>query len=187
MDKSKALDAALSPDRAGLRQGLDHAARRERAGGRDRDGLDRLARPRHRARHRRPAARPHRRDLRAGKLGQDDAGAAHGRRGAEEGRHLRLRRRRACARSGLCPQARRRSREPPDLAARYRRAGAGDRRHAGALRRHRRAGRRFGRGADAARRNRRRDGRFAARPAGAADEPGAAQAHRLDLALQHAW
>ena len=58
-------------------------------------------------------------------------------------------------------------------------------RHAGALRRHRRAGDRFGRGADAARRNRRRDGRRAARPAGAADEPGAAQAHRLDLALQH--
>ena len=46
---------------------------------------------------------------------------------------------------------------------------------------------RFGRGADAARRNRRRDGRQPARPAGAPDEPGAAQAHRLDLALQHAW
>ena len=30
MDKRKALDAALVPDRAGLRQGLDHAARRER-------------------------------------------------------------------------------------------------------------------------------------------------------------
>ena len=43
----------------------------------------------------------------------------------------------------------------------------------------------FGGGADAARRDRGRDGRLAARPAGAADEPGAAQAHRLDLALQH--
>ena len=187
VDKTKALDAALVADRARLRQGLDHAARRQRAGGRDRDRSDRLARPRHRARRRRPAARPHRRDLRAGKLGQDDAGAAHRRRGPEEGRHLRLRRCRACARSGLCPQARRRSRRPADLAARHRRAGAGDLRHAGALRRDRRAGGRFGRGADAARRNRRRDGRFAARPAGAPDEPGAAQAHRLDLALQHAW
>ncbi len=60
-------------------------------------------------------------------------------------------------------------------------------RYAGALRRHRRAGGRFGGGADAARRNRGRDGRFAARPAGPADEPGAAQADRLDLALEHAW
>ncbi len=41
----------------------------------------------------------------------------------------------------------------------HRRAGAGDRRHAGALRRDRRAGGRFGRGAGAARRARRRDGR----------------------------
>ncbi len=58
-------------------------------------------------------------------------------------------------------------------------------RHAGALRRRRRAGDRFGRGAGAARRARRRDGRQPARPAGAADEPGAAQAHRLDQPLQH--
>ncbi len=43
---------------------------------------------------------------------------------AEEGRHLRLRRRRTCARSGLCPQARRRPAEPSDLAAGHRRAGA---------------------------------------------------------------
>ena len=41
----------------------------------------------------------------------------------------------------------------------HRRAGARDRRHAGALRRGRRAGDRFGRGAGAARRARRRDGR----------------------------
>ena len=74
---------------------------------------------------------------------------------------------------------------PADLPARHRRAGARDHRHAGALRRDRRAGHRFGRGADAARRDRGRDGRIAARPAGAADEPGAAQAHRVDLALQH--
>ena len=37
------------------------------------------------------------------------------------------------------------------------------------------------------RRARRRDGRHAARHAGAPDEPGAAQAHRLDLQVQHAW
>ena len=43
----------------------------------------------------------------------------------------------------------------------------------------------FGRGAGAARRARRRDGRQPARPAGAADEPGAAQAHRLDHPLQY--
>ena len=102
-------------------------------------------------------------------------------------RHLRLHRCRARARSDLCPQARRQSRRPPDLAARHRRAGAGNRRHAGAFRRDRRAGRRFGRGADAARRNRRRDGRFAARPAGPADEPGPAQTDRLDLAVEDAW
>ena len=87
------------------------------------------------------------------------------RRSPEEGRHLRLRRRRARARPDLCPQARRQCRRPPDLAARHRRAGAGDRRHAGALGRDRRAGDRFGRRAGAARRARRRDGRRAARAA----------------------
>ena len=102
-------------------------------------------------------------------------------------RRLRLHRCRARPRSDLCPQARRQPRRPPDLAAGHRRAGARDRRHAGALRRHRRARRRFGRGADPEGRARRRDGRRAAGPAGAADEPGAAQAHRLDLALEDAW
>ncbi len=38
-------------------------------------------------------------------FGQDHPGAAHHRRGPEEGRHLRLHRRRTCAGSGLCPQA----------------------------------------------------------------------------------
>ena len=82
-------------------------------------------------------------------------------------------------------QARRQSRGSVDLAARHRRAGARNHRHAGALRRHRRAGDRFRGGADAARRNRGRDGRQPAGPAGAVDVPGAAQAHRFDLALQH--
>jgi recombination protein RecA len=47
--------------------------------------LHRLARSGHRAWHWRPAERPDRRDLRAGILGQDDAGAAHGGRSAEAG------------------------------------------------------------------------------------------------------
>ena len=46
------------------------------------------------------------------------------------------------------------------------------------LGRARRARHRLGGGARAARRDRRRDGRLARRPAGPADEPGAAQAHR---------
>ena len=57
------------------------------------------------------------------------------RRGAEEWRHLRLCRCRARARSGLCAQAGRGARRPADLAAGHRRAGAGNRRHAGAFRR----------------------------------------------------
>ena len=94
-------------------------------------------------------------------LGQDHAGSACRRRGAEAGRHLRLHRCRACARSGLCAEARRRSRGAADLPARHRRAGARDRRHSGALRRRRRAGDRFGRRSDAQGRARRRDGRHA--------------------------
>ena len=147
------------PDRARLRQGLDHEARQERQVDGHRDGLHRLARARHRARRRRPAARPRGRDLRAGILRQDHARAALPRRSAEERRHLRLHRRRARARPDLCAQARRQGRRPADLAARSRRAGARNRRHAGALRRDRRAGDRFGRRAGAARRARRRDGR----------------------------
>ena len=178
-------DSGAQPDRAPVRQGLDHAARQERQVDGRGDHLHRLARARHRARRRRPAARPGRGNLRAGILRQDHAGAAHHRRGAEARRHLRLRRRRTRARSGLCPQARGQCRRPPDLAAGRRRAGAGNRRHAGALRRGRRAGGRFGRGAGAARRARRRDGRRAAGSPGPPDEPGAAQADRLDLQVAH--
>ena len=149
-EKSKALDAALSQIERAFGKGSIMRLGKGDEAGRDRDRLDRLARARHRARRRRPAARPGRRDLRAGILGQDHARAARRRRGAEEGRHLRLHRRRARARPDLCPQARRQPRRPADLAARHRRAGARDRRHAGALRRDRRARGRFGRGADAA-------------------------------------
>ena len=87
--------------------------------------------------------------------------------------------------TALCPQARCRARRSPDLAARYRRAGARDLRHPGALRRHRRPGHQLGGGADAEGRTRRRDGRRAAGPPGPPDEPGPAQAHRFDLAVEH--
>ena len=53
----------------------------------------------------------------------------------------------------------------------------------GPFERDRRAGHRFGRGAGSARRDRGRDGRQPRRPPGAADESGAAQAHRLDQPL----
>ena len=173
------------PDRADFRQGLDHEARQERQVDGYRRRLHRLARARYRAWRRRPAARARRRNLRPGILRQDHARAAHRRRGAEEGRHLRLHRCRARARPDLCPEARRQRRRSADFAAGPRRAGARDRRHAGALRRGRRAGDRFGRGAGAALRARRRDGRRAARQPGPPDEPGAAQAHRLDQQVEH--
>ena len=72
-----------------------------------------------------------------------------------------------------------------DFAAGQRRAGARDRRHAGALRLGRRGGDRLGRGADAESRDRGRNGRAADGPAGAAHVAGAAQAHRQHQALQH--
>ena len=124
----------LGADRPRLRQGLDNAAWQGSAAGRDRHGLLRLARARHRARRRRPAARPRRRDLRPRILRQDHARPLHRRRGPEGRRHLRLHRRRARARSDLRPQARGGARRPSDLAAGHRRAGAGDLRHPGALR-----------------------------------------------------
>src|SRR3954451_3196134 len=60
------------PDRAPVRQGLGDAHERPRPG-RDRGGLDRLALARPRAWNRRAAAWPHRRGLRPGVVGQDDA------------------------------------------------------------------------------------------------------------------
>ena len=116
-------------------------------------------------------------------LRQDHARAPRRGRGAEARRHLRLHRRRARARHGLCAETRCRSRKPPDLPAGHRRAGARDHRHSGPLRRHRRAGDRFRRGADAEGRARRRDGRHADGQPGPFDEPGLAQAHGLDLQI----
>ena len=107
-------------------------------------------------------------------------------RGAEDRRHLRLRRRRARARRRLRAQARRAHGRPAGLAAGLRRAGAGDHRDARALGRGRRHRRRLGGGAHAARRARGRDGRLARGPAGAPHEPGAAQAHRHHRQVEHA-
>ena len=176
-------------DRTRLRQRLDHAARQEPAGGRDRDG-PRPARSASTSRWASAACRAGRvdRDLRAGDLSGKTTLTLHVIAEAQK-------------KGGVCAfvdaehaldpvyarEARRQSRRSPDLAARHRRAGARDHRHAGALGRDRRAGHRFGRGADAARRDRGRDGRQPAGAAGAADEPGAAQAHRLDLALATRW
>ena len=100
---------------------------------------------------------------------------------------VRLHRRRARARRQLRAEARRQDRGAAHLPARQRRAGARDRRHARALGRGRRDRHRLGRGARAQGRDRRRDGRLARRPAGAPDEPGAAQAHRHDLAVATRW
>ena len=180
MDKTKALSAAIAQIDRAVRQGLGDEAGQERRSMDIETVSYRLARPGHGARHRRPAARPGDRGLRAGILGQDHAGPAHRGRGPEDGRHRRLRRRRTRARPGLCPEAGRQHRRPAGVAARHGRAGAGDRRHPGALGRRGHRGDRFGRRPDAARRDRGRDGRQPARPAGAPDEPGAAQADRLD-------
>ena len=161
--KSKALAAALAQIEKQFGKGsimkMGEAQIAERPAGR----LDRLARPRHRARRRRAAARPRGRDLRAGVLRQDDAVPAGRGAGAEGRRHGGLHRRRERARPGLRGQARRQRRRSPDLAAGHRRAGARDRRHAGALGRRRRHRHRLGRGARAQGRDRRRDGRPAAR------------------------
>ena len=183
-DKSKALDAALSQIERSFGKGSIMRLGKNQKPMEIEVVSTGFARPRYRAGRRRTAARPHHRDLRAGIVGQDDAGPAHHCGSPEEGRRLRLRRRRACARSRLCPQARRQPRRSADLPARYRRAGARDLRYPGALRRHRRAGHRLGGGADAEGRTRRRNGRRAAGPPGPPHEPGPAQAHRLDLAVE---
>ena len=150
----------------------------------DRCDLDRLHQHRLRAGRRRRAARTRHRDLRTGVVRQDDARAAGDCRGAETGRHGRVRGRRARARRRVRAEARRRSRQPAGVAARQRRAGARDRRSPHPVERRGRRGRRLGGGARAEGRNRRRDGRRADGPAGPADVAGAAQAHRRRLEVE---
>ena len=100
------------------------------------------------------------------------------------GRRRRLHRRGARARHRVRAQAGRRRREPADLAAGHRRAGARDLRDPRALRRGGRRGDRLGRRARAEGGDRGRHGRQPRRPAGAAHEPGAPQADRRDRALE---
>ena len=119
--------------------------------------------------------------------GQDDAGAARGRGGAAGGRRLRVHRRGARAGRRLRAQAGGQDRGSAAVAAGQRRAGAGDHRDAGAVGGGRRHRHRLGGGAGAQGRARGRDGRLAHGPAGAADEPGAAQADRRHRARQDAW
>ena len=84
-------------------------------------------------------------------------------------------------RPGVRRQRRRAAREP----AGHRRAGPRDHRDPDPLRRHRLRRGRLGRGARAARGDRGRDGRLVRRHPGPAHEPGAAQADRRRVALQH--
>ncbi len=174
------------PDRARVRQGLDHAARQERAG-------------RSRSRPSRPA-----RSASTSRSASAACRAAASSRST--GRNPRARPTLALhtiaeaqKKGGICAfvdaehaldpvYARKLGVQPrgsPDLAARHRRAGARDRRHARPLRRDRRA-----RWSTRSRRSTPRaeiEGEMGdVQPglAGAADEPGAAQAHRLDLAAR---
>ena len=151
---------SADPDRAPVRQGLDHEARR-RVACPGRGHLHRLPGARHRARHRRRPARPRRRDLRPRVVRQDDARLPHHRRGPEAGRDRGVHRCRARDGPGLRPPDRRQRRRAARVAARQRRAGARDRRAARPLRRHRRGRDRLGRGAGAEGRDRGRDGRLA--------------------------
>ena len=178
-DRARGLD-----DREAVRQGRDpHHERGRPSIARSSAFSSGSAEPRSRARHRRLSARARGRDLRPGVERQDDARAARGGRDPAPRRRRRLHRRRARARRRLRAPARRAGRGPARLAARHRRAGARDRRRAAALGRGRPRRGRLGGGARAARRDRGRDGRPARGPAGAADEPGAAQAHghRLEV------
>ena len=183
-EKLKAVDLAVGQIEKQFGKGLDHAPRPEGRDPADRRHPHRRHQHRLRARRRRRAARPRHRNLRAGVVGQDDAGAAGHCRGAEARRHGGVRRRRARARRGVRAEARRRSRQPARLAARQRRAGARDRRGPHPLERRRRRRGRLGGGARAEGGNRRRDGRRADGAAGAAHVAGAPQAHRRRLEVE---
>ena len=123
MDRQKALEAALAQ--------IDRAFGKGSAmklGSREKIEIETISTGSlglgHCAWRRRPAAGAHHRDLWARELGQDDAGAACDSRGAEEWRHRCLRRRRACARSGLRQEAWRRHRRADRVAAGHGRAGS---------------------------------------------------------------
>ena len=185
--KDKAVGTVLGDIEKQFGKGASCGSARGRraAGGRRR--LDGLAGAGHRARDGRAAARPDRRDLRARVVGQDDAGAARRRRGAARGRHRArsstpstrwtsaTRASWACKTEDLLvsqPDSGEQALEITEMLVRSEAVDV-DRR-------------RLGRGAGAEGRARGRDGRLARGAAGAADEPGAAQAHRRHRARQHA-
>ena len=184
-DKKKALNLAISQIEKTLRQGLDHADGGGRAEGARGVHPDRRHQPRRRDRRRRHPPRPRHRDLRPGVERQDHALSA--RRGQRaEGRRRR--------RPSSTPSTRSTRSTPRKLGVDIEkllvsqpdtgeqaleiceilvRSGAVD------VDRDR-----LGGGARAQGRDRGRDGRLAHGAAGAAHEPGAAQAHRRDHALQ---
>ena len=118
------------------------------------------------------------RNFRARVERQDHTHPARHRRSAEVRRRRRLHRRRARLRFALRERHRYRSEEAAHVAAGLRRAGARNRRSPHPLRCGGSSRDRLGRRAGTQGRNRGRYGRFAHGPAGAADEPSAAQADR---------
>ena len=127
MNREEALDVALGQIERQFGKG-SVMRMSDAAAGVGRGGLDGLALARPRARHRRPAARTRRRDLRPRVLGQDDARLPRDRRGAASRRDLRVHRRRARDGPDVRAPDRRQHRRAARLAARHRRAGARDRR-----------------------------------------------------------
>ena len=186
MDTEKRQSARRrgSADREAVRAGLADETRRGLLETEHREHSHGVAVARPRARRGRPAPRPRDRHLRRGIVGQVHARAARHRRGAEARRQGGLHRRRARPRPQLRRQVRRRHPGAVHLAARLRRAGAGDHRGAGALRRNRHRGGGQRRRAGAARRARRRHGRPSDGPAGPPHVPGAPQADRVDQPVE---
>ncbi len=136
VDKTKALDAALAQiERAFGKGSIMRLGKNQKAVG-DRNHSDRFARPRHRAGRRRPAARPRRSRFTARNPRARPRSTLHAIAEAQKKGGV-------CAfvdaehalDPDLCPQTRRRPRRSADLPARHRRTGAGNHRHAGALRR----------------------------------------------------
>ncbi len=168
MDREEALDTVLGQIERQFGKGAVMKMN-DQAQVVDRRHLHRVALARRRPRRRRAAARPRRRGVRPGVVGQDDARLPRDRRGPAPRRHLRVHRRRARDGSRLREAHRRQHRRAARLAARHGRAGARDLRAARPLGRARRGRDRLGRGAHAEGRDRGRDGRLARRPAGPAD------------------
>ena len=123
------------PAEQNLRQGQRDEIQRQGCRYQPAGHLHRVPGSGHGAGRGRSAARPRGGDLRSGKQRQDHRGPALCRRGAESGRRGSVYRRRACAGPRICQEAGGQHRRSLYLPARYRRAGAGDLRGAGAFRR----------------------------------------------------